>query len=136
MRRIVAFLPLVLALGACNTTGAGTGSVANAPSMPDIKATILANKSRLWKDPDSVRDVSLSEPSRYLGMGWKVCMRSNGKNSYGGYTGIKAHTVMIYDNGAPPLRQEPVIYDNCDGQTYTNFPEIDAGYKPPGAAKG
>ena len=57
-------------------------------------------------------------------------MRSNAKNSFGGYEGLTTHTVLIYDNGAPPLAQEPTIYDGCNSRYFVTAHELDKDYKP------
>jgi hypothetical protein len=127
-----------LACSGCNTASESVAS-AEPPTTRLVVFTMLAHKSRLWKDPDSVRDVQVSSPAwRYLGMGWMVCFRSNARNSFGGYTGLTTSTLLIYDNGAPPLAQEPVIYDGCDGRRYEPAPELEKDFKPvigPAASK-
>jgi hypothetical protein len=129
MRAFVLLL-ITLALTACNTAG----SMADPPA-PDAKAIILANKARLWKDADSIKNASIAAPMRHLGFAWHVCVRMNAKNSFGGYAGENDSIVAIYDGGGPP----EVVVENaplrCDPLPHTPFPELEGGYKPAVQAK-
>jgi hypothetical protein len=123
-------LPITLALAACNTAG----SMAE-PPVPDAKAIILAHKTRLWKDADSIKNASIAAPMRHLGLMWHVCVRANARNSFGGYAGERDSVVEIYDNGSPP----EVVVENaplrCNPLPHTPFPELEGGYKPAAQAK-
>lgn len=109
-----------LVLAACASTTSDT-----TPPPANFRATIVANRSSLFKDPDSIKDASIATPFRYLGLGWKVCVRLNGKNGFGGYSGLTTYTILVYDNGAPPLMAAPTIYEGCGSAQYSPFPEIE-----------
>jgi hypothetical protein len=127
MKRLIAPL-MLLALGAC----AATGSNKDSPP-PDVKAIILANKHSLWKDADSIKNASIQAPhrgpSQYGMPSWQVCLRSNARNSFGGYAGEKIAIIAIPDNGSgPELVGEPgnplAIQMYCSDQPFVPFPEL------------
>jgi hypothetical protein len=121
-----------LALASCASNTSNPTSDAGPP--PNVRAIVLAHKAQLFKDPDSVRDASITEPWRYLALGWRVCLRANGRNSYGGYSGQQTYTILVYDDRTrPPHVAEPVIYDDCNGRSYSAFSELES--VAPSAAK-
>ena len=122
---------LLIGLAGCSTAGAPPGE------PPDAKAVILANKGRIWKDPDSIKNASIATSLRWHGMGslWFACVELNAKNSFGGYTGLKRSVVLIYASGATPEVRDTVIGDDCADRPHVPFPELEGGYRPPPAAK-
>jgi hypothetical protein len=69
------------------------------------KKLLLANRSRLWKDPDSVREAKISDP--YIcptGRGTCFCIEANARNSFGGMSGLKLHGVKF----SAPDQFEPI----------------------------
>lgn len=128
-RRIVGAAVACLSLAACQTDQ----STATAPAIPppDHKAAILAARSSLWKDPDSIKAASITAPRRHLNMMWHVCVRANARNSFGGYTGEKDMLIGLYDDTRPPSVLMVDATGYCDFP-HEPFPEIEAGYKPPG----
>jgi hypothetical protein len=129
MKVIVAVIGLSAMLCAC----AGVTPPESGEPTPDFRAVLVANKGRLFKDPDSVRDASIS-PFKPAMFGWRACLRANSKNSFGGYTGLNTYSVLIYKNGSPPLVQEPTIYDGCGAEFYDEFRELEGNYVPPTVA--
>mgnify|MGYP000863016744 CR=1 FL=1 len=114
---------LFVAFAAVGLAGcAGTNASVSEPP-PDIRPAIVAHKSSLWKDPDSVRDAAIGPVTRGI-FGWKACLRANAKNSFGGFTGLKSVIVQTYDNGSPPVILDATIYDACGSVPYTPFPEV------------
>jgi hypothetical protein len=107
---------------------AGTGQDASVP--PDYLQTLIRNKSTLFKDPESVRDVMMSDPKPNM-WGWGACLKANAKNVFGGYTGQTVYKVQLYRNGNPPIIQSPTIYDGCGSELYEPFPELEGNYVPP-----
>jgi hypothetical protein len=120
MKRVMGLL-LLWALAGCAATQTSDAT------PPDIRPTLVANRARLFKYPDSIRDAAIAPPHRHF-LGWEACIRANGKNAFGGYAGLTTYTVLVYDNGSPPLLQEPTIYDGCMRADYRPFPEIEGGY--------
>lgn len=65
-----------------------------ATSSDAAKRAILANKSRMFVDPDSIRDAAIGTVAACpSGNGDCVCVEANGRNSMGGMTGL--HTIGI-----------------------------------------
>lgn len=112
--RYLWLMPL-LCVAACQTDQAALEPAAIAP--PDHKAIIVANKSRLWKDPSSImKGATITAPRRHMGFMWHVCVRSNAKNAFGGYAGEKDMLIGLYDDGKPPA----VLMADATG--YCNYP--------------
>lgn len=120
---------------ALTLVGCQTNQVSEAPAVaPDAKAVILANKGRLWKDPESVKNASITAPRRHMGFMWHVCVNANAKNSFGGYVGEKDMLIGLYDDGKPPS----VLMANATGYCdfpHEPFPELEGGYTPPNRPK-
>jgi hypothetical protein len=63
--------------------------------LPATKKTLLTNRARIWKDPDSVRGAMIGEPywcprgTAPVPTKTCVCIEANAKNAYGGFTGIE-----------------------------------------------
>ncbi|MET4208929.1 hypothetical protein [Bradyrhizobium sp. LA2.1] len=72
-----------------------------ASTQDDAKRAILASKSRMFKDPDSIRDAAIGTvapcPS---GNGECVCLEANGRNSQGGMTGLQTLGIRINGSSA------------------------------------
>jgi hypothetical protein len=82
-------LPLLLCLAV---------SPAFAVDAPEVNETILVNKSRIFTDPDSVRDASIGSPFP-CGKGKCVCLEFNGRNSFGGMSGLQMLLFQVSDTG-------------------------------------
>jgi hypothetical protein len=59
-----------------------------------MKHKLLAERNRIWKEPESIRDARIGEPY-WCPRGQDpvptktcICVEANGKNSYGGFTGV------------------------------------------------
>ena len=113
---------------------AGGGISADRQPPPDAKAIILANKGRLWKDPDSIKNASIGEPTRFFDGTWHVCVRLNAKNAFGGYTGERDNVIVIAD-GAPPYPVSDEHAPICDGVPHQPFPELEGSRPAAPAAK-
>jgi hypothetical protein len=121
---------VALAIGAIILSGCA--SVQTDPEQPpptDYREQIVANKINFFKDPDSVRDAEIGtlRPNMF---GWRVCLKANAKNAYGGYTGRLTSIVQFYRDGRPPAIMPPTIYDGCAQDAFTPFPEIEGTAKP------
>lgn len=124
----------VMVASALSLAGCLTGKTAEEAGMPlpDYKGQILANKNRLWKDADSIKNASIAIPRRSTGVlpMWHVCVRANAKNSFGGYTGEKVMLIGIFDDNRPP----EVVFAEAPGYcdfAFEPFPELEGGYQPP-----
>lgn len=127
--RILGMVALCAALGGC----AGQQTTADASWPTDYREIILRNKSTLFKDPESVRDAAISGPSKAM-FGWRVCLKANARNGFGGYTGQTMYTILLYSNGNPPLLQAVTIYDGCGSEYFEPFHELEGNYIPPAPA--
>lgn len=66
------------------------------PATEAAKRTIVATKSRLFKDPYSLKDAAIGKPFPCLsGVGTCICIEANGKTSAGGYSGIQLMLLKI-----------------------------------------
>jgi len=109
--------------------------------VDEAKRAILAERSQLWKDPDSIRDAKIGRPyscpiddvtpdGRNIMKlaGSCVCVQLNAKNSFGGYVGLKGSIVAIPEDagrhpqildtgtaGADPFCQSLVPFDALNG---------------------
>jgi hypothetical protein len=113
---------------------------ADDPFPANYRGLIAAHKSDIFKDPDSVRDASISAPKRgsgpYLSPNgfitpWIACVRANAKNSFGGYTGKQLTAVIISRNAFVEAKGGPSQYYGdlgsmwcMDHQNYEPFPEL------------
>jgi len=118
---------------------AGCGSIMRPSDEPpamkanDLRAAILRDKSKLWKDPESIRDAengpAYSCPRRFGGPGAScLCVRLNARNSFGGYTGLK-ETAIGYKNGTFVDAAQPDFDDACN--SFYSFAELNGNYIPP-----
>lgn len=128
--RLVA-LGLALALTGCQTT-ADSSSLVDASTM---RAAIVANKAKLWKDPDSVRDTSIGEPFWCFGM-WGgatcACVEANARNSFGGYNGVR-RSIAVVERGQETILRGTDLTDAGIGKcnNLVPFPELAATQQQP-----
>jgi hypothetical protein len=100
----------------------------------EAKGAILASRSKIWKDPESIREASIGQPFTCINtvVLTCVCIEANARNSFGGYTGLQKSVVEI---GPPPrpASREMTFGDKCDG--LEPFPELNGGFQAaaPGA---
>jgi hypothetical protein len=127
-----ATLALCASLGGC-VTDQTTADASWPADRGDYREIILNYKATLFKDPESVRDASIAAPTKSI-FGWSICLKANARNGFGGYTGQNMYTVLIYNNGSPPLLQNVTIYDGCGSAYYEPFHELEGNYVPPAPA--
>lgn len=133
-----AIAALCITLTACITSGDQPVQQSSILSFDDAKRLVLAERSRLWKDPDSIRDAAIGVPHACVGglshvadmPNVCVCVELNARNSLGGYTGLKRTEVLIRDTRVvdviTPARE--MTYP-CGAMT--PFPEMNGGSTPP-----
>lgn len=108
----------------------GTISVASDLTIVEAKAEIVAAKTVFWKDPDSVRDASISPPTAcpYTDRTPDircVCVIVNARNSFGGYTGLSAS--MIYFRDKKPIKIVGDVNEfrkSFCAEPFSPFPEL------------
>lgn len=76
-------------------------------SLDEARKIIVTERSKLWKDPYSIRDAKIGSPYFCDNESFSqtgtivkspascVCIEANAKNSYGGYTGIR-RTIAVF----------------------------------------
>ena len=104
---------------------------------PDNYKEIVMNYlNEILIDPDSVKNLSISEPQKSWArlrqghppeLGWVCVVRLNAKNRMGGYTGKTSNCALIR-NGEVILFQEE--YDYRHMYQWVNRQEIWSDYKP------
>jgi hypothetical protein len=108
-------LLIVTALLLTTTTNAAT-------SVDTAKRSILASKSRMFKDPDSIRDAAIGVPNACpSGAGDCVCVELNGRNSSGGMTGLQTIGVRLSGDKAEAFG---TMADTSDCGKMTPFPAL------------
>lgn len=107
---------------------AGCNQTARAPDHPhmygtEVRSFILANKRSIFIDPDSVRDVSISDPySTPRGL-TTVCLRLNARNRMGGYTGMTDMLIFFKRDGRYETHTVTDPNDRCN-RPLQPFPEL------------
>lgn len=117
MKNTITILATCAALAGC-VTQPSTGEIAiqagPAPTVEDSEQAVRAYLLNGLKDPDSLKQFRITGGPTYFtwyrglvnGGGhdgaWLVCFEYNAKNSYGGYTGVKAdgYALRISNSGA------------------------------------
>ena len=136
MRAIAAAL-ILSSLTACANSGSQSGNaLMTSPislSIDDAKQIIQGQRSRIWKDPDSIRDARIGQPYSCAGGLAQVarppdacvCVEANAKNSFGGYTGLRRNEVLFSDRQIVDVVDARESTYSC-GQMMP-FPEINGG---------
>lgn len=121
MRKSIVFAALA-ALTACQSVPPPATATAHIPG--DYRRAAAAAIRNYLKDPYSVRDAMISEPTMLSGLmigGNKpgVCVTLNAKNGFGAYVGMQNFTIPF--NGASPIA---VFEGNCADMHWTPFREL------------
>lgn len=132
------WLVALTAIGLCACAGQSPQPGASAPvlsvvTIEDAKIGLM-NARHLWKDPDSIKDTTIGQP--YSNGCWGhahhwvqkvdacVCISTNAKNSYGGYTGSKPQVALLIGRGRAVLDMiDARAHDQCSAMT--PWPEFD-----------
>lgn len=120
-------------LSGCAGQAAGPSAAAPTAVTLDIaKAALMSSRSAAWKDPESIRDTRIGQP--YSSGCWGhaehwvqqvdacVCIATNAKNSFGGYTGLRTQVALL-QNGRVLEIIEARPHDQCTPMT--PWPEFD-----------
>lgn len=107
MRNASVFQALLCASLLSGCAGQGPTETASAPAavtLEDAKAALMGARIT-WKDPESIRDARIGQP--YSSGCWGhahhwvqqidacICIATNAKNSFGGYTGLKNQIALL-----------------------------------------
>ena len=114
--RTIAVLLVAASVSAFAVTITDTPTSADDLFPANYRALITARKGDIFKDPDSVRDASISAPKRGSGpylspqgfiTPWISCVRANAKNSFGGISGNQLTAVIISHNAFVEAKAVP-----------------------------
>lgn len=94
-------------------------------TQDQTKAFIIANKHRIFVDPDSVRDVGITIPYASPRARTTVCLQLNARNRMGGYTGLQEMYVFIQPDGQFDTHAVTDPSEGC-GLPFRPFPELTA----------
>jgi hypothetical protein len=130
----------LFALGGCTTTPDAT---LIGPKPTGYKEAIRVYAKTAFFDSYSLQDVAIAPPIPVSAIfdgitpipcsGWMTCLRANGKNRFGGYTGLQLTgflfvngviTTAIGEEGAGQLSQ---VYHHCAAAVYEPFQITDGG---------
>jgi len=105
---------------------------AAALSTPTIKQDLLTHRNEVWKDSSSIRGARIGQAYSCQQRGdfsgtpmTCICIESNAKNSFGGYTGMQKR-VAVYRGSTMVSYQDWDFGDLCDGME--PFPELNGDY--------
>lgn len=131
--RALALLAASLGLFGCSSSAPRTvpdDAASVAISLAEAKAIVLQNRSRRWKDPESIRDAKIGQP--YIcraggiiplsGPRTCVCIEDNAKNALGGYTGLSRTILMLAGGQIVDAGEPRESIDRCYG--LVPFPEM------------
>ena len=79
------------------------------------------------KTPLPIKNARIGATSACIAFGDCVCVESNAKNSFGGYTGLTTETVVYSGRQMTDLRK-PKDLEFCT--IVEDFPELNGGYIP------
>lgn len=129
MKRL-AIVAGLLVIGGC-ITGTPEDKARAVRQMPaDYKARVVQYYRESLKDPYSIRDAQISQPlpifvgraNGYYAPG--VCVRLNGKNSFGAYIGLQTRYVAWL--GDRTIESPPQgLIDDCENAQWAKFKEIE-----------
>lgn len=137
--KVALFVGLSLIAGCSSSPSGGlsSGNTSLAPIQYKEKVVYLVRQTFI--DPYSVRDAEISKPfyqdKIWDGDGlmpqssWVVCVRANGKNKLGAYTGRQ--NILVLFNGQTPVKSlsgpdfQGQVDSHCSNATMEPFPEIE-----------
>jgi len=116
-------------LSSCQTTAPTPENKAVVTQIPiDYKQQTVAYFRKTLKDPYTVRDAEITEPTViFVGLvngttAPGVCVRMNAKNSFGAYTGVQAISVAF--KAGKVFLVNPPLFDTCTKASWTAFPDL------------
>lgn len=121
MRQLAALAVFALS-GCADFTSPDASEVGQYPT--NYRAIVAAAVRAEFFDPSSLQDVFVSTPfpARWeFTKGWGVCLRANGKNRMGGYSGQHEYGYLIQD-GRIVVEGD---YKGCDTAQYVEWPELE-----------
>jgi len=126
---VVLALSISAILSSCQTTTQTPENKAVVSQIPnDYKQQTVAYFKKTLKDPYTVRDAEITEPTViFVGLvngttAPGVCVRMNAKNSFGAYTGVEAFSVAF--KSGKVFLVNPPLFDTCTKANWRAFPEM------------
>lgn len=123
MNKIAHFL-VAAAAGATLVSCAAPGPEAYGPFPSNYKDVVAEQVRADFFDPSSLQDVWISAPAQATMVftpGWIVCLRANGKNRYGAYSGRQEYGYLI-NNGQVVQEGDHV---SCPSAHYERWREME-----------
>ena len=96
---------------------------------PNARGIIIANKTLLWNNTNSIRNASIAPLQRRAGL-WQVCVRMSALGPLGRPT-QRDFLVALPGGGNPPQLLMTEATASCASETYAPFPELDGKYELP-----
>lgn len=127
--RMITIAAAAVLLAGCSASGPVETAKLAAQVPPDYRAQIIRYVQATMKDPYSIRSAEISGPtSSFVGLvnggsAPGVCLRMNGKNSFGAYIGVQTYSVA-FRNGQVLGITEP-LFGTCQDVTFAPFPELE-----------
>lgn len=99
-------------------------------SQAEAKSAVLTSRSRVWRDPESIRDAAIGQPYTCSGglahvgnmPNACVCVEANARNAMGGYVGLRPSLVMFAGRQVVDVMPPRPYVDRCGPMT--PFPEL------------
>ena len=96
---------------------------------PNARGIIIANKTLLWSNTDTIRNASISPLQRQAGV-WQVCVRMTAIGPLGKPT-QRDFLIALPGGGNQPELLMRDATAACANQAYAPFPELDGKYELP-----
>jgi hypothetical protein len=100
---------------------------------PNARGIIIANKTLLWSNTDSIRNSSIAPLQRQAGV-WQVCVRMTAIGPLGKPV-PRDFLVALPGGGNPPTLLMSDATAACASQAYAPFPELDGKYELPAESR-
>jgi hypothetical protein len=120
--RLAAAILCALAVAGCSS------GRENLDQPPNARGIVIANRTLLWRNLDSIRNASIAPPQRQ-GDVWRVCVRMTIKGPLGTKPGERDYLVGLYGVAKPPELLPEDAAKICAGQPHVPFPEMEGGYQ-------
>jgi hypothetical protein len=115
------------------TAAAGSHGTENRDLPPNARGIVIANKTLLWSNTNSIRNSSIAPLQRQAGV-WQVCVRMTATGPLGKPT-QRDFLVALPGGGNPPSLLMTDATAACASQSYAPFPELDGKYELPVESK-
>ena len=118
-----------LLLAGCTTTSPATTAALASQVPADYKVQVIAYVKETMKDPYSLKSGQISAPRPVFvglvngGTLPGVCVRMNGKNSFGAYIGVQTMVAAFRDGRIVGMAE--AVFGDCDKAVFEPFPELE-----------